>query len=57
MISFNGFGGSAILLTSGELVPMAVPEAQTVVAALLLILLVLSREIRPIFGLCRRLVT
>ncbi len=45
-ISFNGFAGGAMLLTSGELVPMAVPETGTVVAAFLLVLLVLHREIR-----------
>src|SRR5690606_16943520 len=33
-ISFNGFGPGAILLSSGELVPIAIPEAETVFAAL-----------------------
>jgi len=47
-ISFNGFAGGAMLLTSGELVPMAVPETGTVVAAILLVLLVLHREIRRV---------
>ncbi|MEI6032775.1 MAG: autotransporter-associated beta strand repeat-containing protein [Verrucomicrobiae bacterium] len=46
MISFNGFGGGAILLTSGELVPMAVPEAETVLAAGFLVLIVCFRERR-----------
>ena len=54
MISFNGFGTGAILLTNGELVPMAVPETSTVVAALLLVLIILHREIRPIMGVCRQ---
>ncbi len=37
LISFDGFGSGAILLSSGELVPVAVPEAKTVLAALLLL--------------------
>ena len=57
MISFNGFGGHAMLLTSGELVPMCVPEAGTIFAALLLALIVLHREIGPIVGACRRWAT
>lgn len=46
MISFNGFGPGSMLLTSGELVPVAVPEAEAVVAAALLALLVAWRERR-----------
>jgi autotransporter-associated beta strand protein len=46
MISFSGFGGGSILLTSGELVPTAIPEAGTVVAAALLALLAAWRERR-----------
>ncbi len=42
-IAFNGFAG-AKLLTTGELVPMAVPEAEAVVAAALLALMVAWRE-------------
>lgn len=49
-ISFNGFGPGAMLLTSGELVPMAVPEAGTVFAGILLVLLVLHREVRPLLN-------
>lgn len=36
MISFTGFGPGAMLLTSGELVPVAVPEPETILAALLI---------------------
>ncbi len=46
MISFNGFGPGAMLLTNGELVPTAVPEAGPVIAATLLALIVLWRERR-----------
>ena len=42
-IKFDGYSG-ATLLSTGELVPMAVPEAQTYLAALLLGGLVLWRE-------------
>ena len=56
MISFNGFGTGAILLTNGQLVPMVVPEASTILAALLLLAVVLHREVRPIFSFfCRQM--
>ena len=56
MISFNGFGTGAILLTNGQLVPMVVPEASTILAALLLLAAVLHREVRPIFSFfCRKM--
>jgi autotransporter-associated beta strand protein len=46
MISFSGFGPGSMLLTSGELVPTAVPEAGTMVAAAMVGLIVLWRERR-----------
>lgn len=46
-ITFNGFSG-AKLLSSGELVPVAVPEAETVLAAALLALLVAWKERRRV---------
>jgi autotransporter-associated beta strand protein len=55
MISFNGFGQGAILLSTGELVPVAIPEAETVLAASLLVFLVGYRERRrlPFLFRCR----
>jgi len=44
MVSFDGFGSGAILLTNGELVPVAVPEAEVVLAALLVLGAVAWRE-------------
>lgn len=43
-ISFNGFGPGAILLSSGELVPVAIPEAGPVFAAIALAALFAWRE-------------
>ncbi len=43
-ISFSGFGNAAILLGTGELVPVIVPEASTVLAALLILGIFLYRE-------------
>lgn len=56
-ISFDGFGPGAILLSSGELVPIAIPEAETIFAALALGGLFLWRErrrLRTIFLSVRR---
>jgi len=44
LISFDGFGPGAMLLTDGELVPVPVPEAPVVISALLLLLAVGFRE-------------
>lgn len=46
MISFNGFGNGAILLTSGELVPVPVPEAKAILAAFFVLGMVAYRERR-----------
>jgi len=43
-ITFSGYGGQAMLLPDGELVPMAVPEARSILAALLLLGAVFWRE-------------
>ncbi len=51
MISFNGFGPGAMLLTTGELVPVAVPEAQSILAALLIAGAIGYRERRTLKGL------
>ncbi len=53
MVSFNGFGPGAMLLTSGELVPVGVPEAGPVVAAALIGLVVVWRERRRLTDLIR----
>jgi autotransporter-associated beta strand protein len=55
MVSFNGFGPGAMLLSSGELVPVAVPEAGPFVAAALLVLAVAWRERRRLTNLIRPL--
>lgn len=55
MISFSGFGMGAVLLTNGELVPVAVPETESVVAACLLALGVGWRERRRLGMLFCRL--
>ncbi len=55
MISFSGFGTGAVLLTNGELVPVAVPETESVVAACLLALGVGWRERRRLGMLFCRL--
>jgi len=51
MISFNGFGPGAMLLTNGELVPVAVPEAEAILAGALLALIVAWRERRRLGSL------
>ncbi len=43
-ITFSGYGGQAMLLPDGELVPMAVPEARSILAALLVLGAVFWRE-------------
>jgi len=48
-IQFDGYSGGAMVLNSGELVPMAVPEAGPVLTALALLALAAARE-----GLARR---
>jgi len=52
-ITFGGYGGQAMLLPDGELVPMAVPEAHSVLAALLLAGILLWRERASLMGLLR----
>lgn len=54
MISFNGFAGPAILLSSGELVPSAIPELPVALTALALGTLILWRERRRIKSLLPR---
>jgi len=48
MISFDGFGSGAILLTTGELVPVAVPEPHAILAALLIAAAIAYRERRTL---------
>ena len=52
MVSFDGFGPGAMLLSSGELVPVAVPEAEVVLAALLLLGAVAWRERKSFRAKC-----
>ncbi len=52
MISFDGFGPGAMLLSNGELVPVAVPEAEVVLAALLLLGAVAWRERKTFRAKC-----
>lgn len=44
-ISFDGFGTGSILLTSGELVPVAIPEWPAISIAILLLALFLGRDV------------
>ncbi len=55
MISFDGFGSGAILLTTGELVPVAVPGAPAVLSALLIAATIAYRERRTLKNLLTRL--
>lgn len=50
-ITFDGFGPGAILLSSGELVPVAIPEPETIAAALGIAALFGWRERRRILSL------
>lgn len=53
-IAFDGFGVGAALLPDGELVPAPVPEARTVLAAVILVGLVAWRERRRLASLLRQ---
>lgn len=52
-VTFQNFSPGAQLLASGELVPMAVPETEAVIAALCLAGLVAWRERRHLAGWIR----
>lgn len=55
-ITFDGFGPGAILLSSGELVPIAIPEPETIAAALGIAALFGWRERRRILAMLRPVV-